>query len=118
MSMMRAPVEIDRFVPRLRAIEEILYAVAQVYGCAPAEIIGRGKPKTIAEARKCVYLVARRCTRMSYSEIGNAVGGRDHSTVIKTIARAEGQARRDPYFAVVIAELCERFGEEAGITRQ
>lgn len=117
MSMMRAPTEVDRFVPRLRAIEQIIYAVAEVYGCAPAEIMGRARSKTIAEARLCVCVVARRCTRMSLTEIGDSLD-RDHTTVMAALASGKCRAARDPYFAGVVAELCERFGENLETIQQ
>lgn len=114
---MIGPAEVDRFVPRLRAIEEVIYAVAEVYGVAPTELIGRARTKTITEARICVYAVARRCTRMSYPEIGSALN-RDHTTVINGCASAKQKSARDPYFAGVVEELCERFGEPVEVTRQ
>lgn len=108
--MILAPVS---FVPRMRAIEEIAYAVADLYDIAPAELRGRARTKTIAEARLCCYLVARKCTRLSSVEIGDALG-RDHTSVLMGIKSALRQCARDPYFAGVVAELVERFGENIG----
>lgn len=114
---MIGPSATANFVPRLRAIEQIIYAVAEVYGCAPAEIMGRARSKTIAEARLCVCVVARRCTRMSLTEIGDSLD-RDHTTVMAALASGKRQAARDPHFAGVVAELCKQFEEEAGAATQ
>lgn len=105
------------YVPRMRAIEEIAYAVAEVYGIPPAELRGRARTKTVAEARLCVYLLARRCTRLSLTEIGNALD-RDHTTVGAGISSATRHLARDGYFAAVVAELVERFGENVETATQ
>jgi chromosomal replication initiation ATPase DnaA len=98
-------------------IEEIAYAVADLYGIPAAELRGRARTKTIAEARLCVILVARRCTRLSSTEIGDALD-RDHTTVLSSVKSAERLSARDKYFAAVVAELCERFGENLETSTQ
>lgn len=102
--------------PRLSAASEIIEAVAAVYGIGQADITGRLRTKAVAEARCCVYLITRRCTRLSYPEIAT-VFGRDHTTVMAGIKSAERLRSHDAWFAATLGVLLERFGEiaEAGI---
>ena len=41
---------------------------------------------------------ARECTKHSLNEIGDAFGGRDHSTVIHSVDKVERQMMRDRTF--------------------
>lgn len=86
-----------------------MYAVADVYGLPPSELVGRAQTKSTREARLCVYLICKRCTRLSLAEIGGAID-RDGSTVLNGALSAARLEKRDPYFAGVVAELTERFG--------
>ena len=101
--------QLERTFPRLGALAEIIEAVAAVYGVSHADIVGRARTKSIAEARMAVCLVAKRCTRLSYPEIGRVLG-RDHTTVMALVQSAERLRAKDQWFAAALAELLERFG--------
>lgn len=99
-------------LPRLNALDELIESVAAVYGVAHADIVGRQRTKSIAEARMLVALLGKRCTRLSYPELGQALGGRDHTTVMALVKSAERHRARDVWFAATATELLERFGAE------
>jgi chromosomal replication initiation ATPase DnaA len=100
---------VNTALPRLRALDDILDAVCEQYQLEFAHILSKRKTKTIAEARVLVCLVARRCTRLSFPEIGLVIR-RDHTTVMSAVHSAEQRMTRDPYFAAVARALIERFG--------
>lgn len=104
-------------LPRLNALSEIIEAVASVYGCGHSDIVGRLRTKSIAEARMLCCLIARRCTRLSFPEIGTVLG-RDHTTVMALLKSAERQRVSDVWFAATAAELLERFGAAEEVTTQ
>ncbi len=109
---------VTRVLPRFSAVTEIAEAVAAVYMIGVADITGRERTKAVAEARLAVYVIARRCTRLSFPEIGTALGGRDHTTVMSGLKSAEQLRRKDRWFASTVAELLERFGEiEESVTQ-
>jgi chromosomal replication initiation ATPase DnaA len=93
------------------ALGEMVDAVAAVYRVPAADLLGRVRTKALTEARACVCLLARRCTRMSYPEIGEALGKRHHTTIMSCENTAQHLANKDAWFAGALAELCERFGE-------
>jgi chromosomal replication initiation ATPase DnaA len=88
---------------------EIIEAVCAVYGVGHSDIVGRDRHKSIAEARMLCCLVAKRCTRLSFGELGTLLG-RDHTTVMALCKSAERQRVRDAWFAATATELLERFG--------
>ena len=70
-----------RVPQRQPSIEEILAAVADHYGLAPAQIQTRSRARSVALPRQiCMYL-ARELTGHSLQSLGTYFGGRDHSTV-------------------------------------
>lgn len=104
-------------LPRLNALTEIIEAIAAVYGICHSDIVGRARTKSIAEARMLCCLVSKRCSRMSFTEIG-AVLGRDHTTVMALLKSAERQRARDAWFAATAAEMLDRFGAAEEVTTQ
>ncbi len=63
-------------------MEDIRDAVVEYYKVKPADILSRKRSKSVAFPRQvCMYL-SRRLTDCSLEEIGNFLGGRDHSTVL------------------------------------
>jgi len=95
---------------RSLAVDRIAVATAALFRVGLADLFGRSKAKSILEARLCAYYVARRCTRLSYPELGRAFG-RDHSTVLSAVQRMGALVARDHWLGAAVAELCERFGE-------
>lgn len=63
-------------------IEEIIKVVATRFGVKIHDIKSQKKNKNIATARQVAMYLARNFTSSSYPDIGDKIGGRDHSTVI------------------------------------
>ena len=62
--------------------KEILSAVASHFNLKIADLTGITRPKQIAEARQIVMYLLRTELKTSLVEIGNLLGGRDHTTVM------------------------------------
>jgi chromosomal replication initiator protein len=77
---MRGPVPADAIVA----------ATAEHFGLAPTTLLGSGREKMVSLARAVAMYLARQHTGMSYPEIGRAIGGKNHSTVIAACQRVEG----------------------------
>ena len=64
------------------SVEDIIKTVSVKFGVKTSDIKSHKKNKNIVAARQlCMYL-ARKFTAASFPEIGERIGGRDHSTVI------------------------------------
>ena len=64
------------------SVEEIIKVVAGKMNVKIADIKAHNKNKTLVLARQVSMYLARKLTNFSYPDIGQKIGGRDHSTVI------------------------------------
>src|SRR5260370_41572239 len=63
-------------------IGEVLDAVAEHYRIPPSDLCGKQRDKHIVGRRQVAMYLMRQETEASLLEIGQALGGRDHSTVL------------------------------------
>lgn len=87
-------------------VMEVVRAVAAEAGLGMEVLMSRYGPMRNAAARHLVMYVARRMTNKSYPQIGRALGGRDHSTVIKGEQAAKRRLAADTEYAALAAR-CE-----------
>ncbi len=71
-------------------VERIVAAVAAHFAITAEAIMGNGREKIVSLARAAAMHLAREHTGMSFPEIGRALGGKNHSTVIAACQRIEG----------------------------
>ena len=71
------------------AVGRIVAAVAGHFGVEEPGMMGSKRDKTLAMARAVAMFLARKHTGMSFPEIGRAMGGKNHSTVIAACQRVE-----------------------------
>jgi len=63
-------------------VDQIITVVARFYNLDKSVLLGRGRKKAVAFARQMAMYLAREETDASLPQIGEALGGRDHSTVM------------------------------------
>lgn len=85
-------------VPGARTtFDEILNRISRATGISRAAIISPTRAKPVVFARMAVCYWARRKTHLSLPQIGNRLGGRDHTTILWSIrsypARRAAQGR-------------------------
>ena len=96
-------------------IGDLINIAATLTRMAPADITGQEKYNPIMRVRLAVYKVAADWGVHSAGMIGAAIGGREHSTILHGIRRAETFIERDPAFAALVSKLkaeclkCEPF---------
>ncbi len=86
-------------------VEEIQAAVAAEFGISTAELIGPSRTALPVRARHVAILLTRERTELSLPEIGQRFGGRDHSTVLNSIRRAEAAIGEDGDLLVRVNNL-------------
>jgi len=64
------------------SVEEIIKVVASRMNVKIADVKAHNKNKNLVLARQISMYLARKLTNLSYPDIGQKIGGRDHSTVI------------------------------------
>jgi chromosomal replication initiator protein len=86
-------------------VEQIQQRVALAFGVSRAELIGTTRAATPLRARQIAMLLTRETTDLSLPQIGRLYGGRDHSTVLNSLRRAEATLDTDPDLAARVSEL-------------
>ena len=74
---------------RLVTIENIQKTVAEYYKIRVADLLSKRRSRSIARPRQVAMALARELTNHSLPEIGDAFGGRDHTTVIHACDRVK-----------------------------
>jgi chromosomal replication initiator protein len=64
------------------SLERIIRAVAAYYKITPADLKGRCRAARIAEPRQVAMYLMRQDAAASFPQIGAALGGRDHTTIL------------------------------------
>lgn len=106
-----SPELIDAVIPRVvRApeqtpVEEIQQQVSAAFGISQAELVGSTRAATPLNARQVAIYLTRELTDLSLPQIGRLYGGRDHSTVLNSIRRAEARCNEDATLAAQVKEL-------------
>ncbi|MFT5140068.1 MAG: chromosomal replication initiator protein [Lysobacterales bacterium] len=86
---------------RLITIENIQKIVSEYYKIRVAELLSRKRTRMIARPRQMAMALAKELTEHSLPEIGDAFGGRDHTTVlhacrkIQELCETDGRIRED-----------------------
>ena len=76
-------------------VELIISAVANFYQMDVSILTGRGRSKDVAAARQMAMYMAREETGASLPQIGEALGGRDHTTVMHGWEKISSQIEQD-----------------------
>lgn len=77
------------------SIENIQKTVAEFYRLKVVDLISKKRTRAIARPRQLAMCLARELTQLSLPEIGNAFGGRDHSTVLHACKTIESLRNSD-----------------------
>jgi chromosomal replication initiator protein len=96
---------LDQEPGRAVNIDRIQRFVAERYDIRMSEMLGRGRPKTIAEARQVAMYLTREMARLSLVDVGKAFGGRDHGTVIHACKVVVARMEQSDEFRAMIADL-------------
>ncbi len=92
-------------------LESILDVAADYFGFTISELISRDRSARVALARQIVMFVMREETGASLPQIGQVLGGRDHTTVIYGCDKIATDLGSDPDLARAIGELRNRLYE-------
>ena len=75
--------------------QTILKSVADFYSISLADLVKRSRKKEIVKPRQIAMFLLREETKLSFPEIGQKLGGRDHSTVIHACDKIKNEVSID-----------------------
>jgi len=88
-------------------IENIQKTVADYYKIKVAEMYSKKRTRNFARPRQIAMALARELTNHSFPEIGEAFGGRHHTTVMHACEEVESLKQNDPKFTRDIGFLIQ-----------
>jgi chromosomal replication initiator protein len=86
-------------------IGEIVDATARVFEVSPQVLLARDRRPEVAKARHIAMYLARVLTTHSLPEIGRALGGRNHTTVLHAVNRIDSEIQANPAVHSVVDKL-------------
>ncbi len=87
--------DLTLFQERKISIENIQKTVADYFSIRVADLKSKRRNRQIARPRQIAMALAKELTSMSLPDIGDAFGGRDHTTVIHACKKVDELARTD-----------------------
>ncbi len=90
------------------AISTVRKAVCDYYNLTKQQITSANRTKSISNARQIAMYLCRKLLDATYDDIGQEFGGRDHSTVMSSIASVEKKIKTDPLYLKAINEIESR----------
>jgi len=95
----KASEEAASVTPRpLPSVDRVQEIVSRRWGVTPEGLRSKARIQTLTVPRQIAMYLAREVLQMQLVEIGQAFGGRDHSTVIHSVDKVERQMARDRAF--------------------
>lgn len=83
-------------------ISEIKSLVSELFSVSADELTSANRSERVSSARQVAMSLARDFTTMSLPAIAQALGRKDHSTILHGIARTEERAESDPDFKSIL----------------
>ena len=85
--------------------QRVINIVADYYNLTPTQLVGKARTGQIALARHIAMYLIRINIDIPLTKIGNAFGGRDHTTVMNGIEKVESMLKTDDQLKAVIEKL-------------
>lgn len=86
-------------------IERIITIICDYYGITQEEIFSNKRSAKISEPRQIIMYLARTMTNLSFKEIGEELGGRDHSTVMHGFEKIYAQIQKNDKKLITTVDL-------------
>lgn len=86
-------------------VDKILTEVSRAYGVTVENITSQKKSASVSEARQAAMYIIREVTSLSMEKIGEAFGGRHHSTVLYSISECEKHMAENPSVKTTVQNI-------------
>lgn len=88
-------------------VQDIVLASAEYYGLPEVDVISHRRDQRLVRARHVAAWIATRLTTYSLPQIGAAMGGRDHTTILHGVRKIDREREADPALAREIGEIAD-----------
>jgi chromosomal replication initiator protein len=94
--------------PKMITIQDIQQKVGEFYGLKLEDFKARKRTKAVAFPRQVAMYLSRELTDYSLPKIGDAFGGRDHTTVIHAHEKIAAAMQQDQDLYKIVQTLIEK----------
>jgi chromosomal replication initiator protein len=91
-------------------VQTIQEQVAREWKVTVDALRSKVRTKTLTIPRQAAMYITREMLGLQLVEIGNAFGGRDHSTVIHSLTKVESELKQNPEFHTRITRIIHQLG--------
>ena len=88
--------------------DEVVSQVAASFGVSVEDMVGRDRSRQIALPRQIAMFLLREEAHISLPQIGEALGGRDHTTIMYGCDKVADMLERDDRLRRQVIEIRER----------
>ena len=88
--------------------QSILKSVVEFYSITLNDLVKRSRKKEVVKPRQIAMFLLREETKLSFPEIGQKLGGRDHSTVIHACGKIKSESSIDEMLKQELVLIKER----------
>ncbi len=92
-------------------LDQVLEGTAKVLQLSLKDLIGKRRTKDVVQARQWAIYLAREETQASWPEIGGAMGGRNHSTVLYSYNKVVEQIKADTQIRQRVNDIRQKIRE-------
>jgi chromosomal replication initiator protein len=104
--------------PTTVTLDELVMTVADFYGISRDDLLGRGRNKELVHPRQVVMYLAREELQLTLPQIGESLGGRDHTTVIYGVEKITQSIDSDDGIRREVLSIRERLYNRSGLKQQ
>jgi chromosomal replication initiator protein len=104
--------------PTSISIEEVMTTVGAFYGVSRDELLGRSRSKEMVHPRQVVMYLAREELQITLPQIGEVLGGRDHTTVMYGVEKITDAIDKDDTLRREILTIRERLYNRNGVSQR
>jgi len=94
-------------LPRV-TVEDVQRVACEYFGLSRAHLLGRGRSQNVALCRQVAMYLVRELIGLSYPQIGQAFGGRDHTTALYAVEKLAALYDEDDNMRQQINEVKSR----------
>ena len=92
-------------------LDKVIDTVAWVYGISRSELLSRDRSRRVAWPRHVAAYLCRKLTGASLPEIGDVLGGRNHTSVLRAVRSVSDRVSGDAGFSSRLREIEGMLGQ-------